>query len=51
MYRILYMTEPGNAKTLLSQQLFANSFKEVIQIFEEEYGFSEKYIYSISKMD
>jgi hypothetical protein len=45
------MTEIGNAKTLLSQQLFANSFAEVIKIFAEEYGFSEKYIYSISKMD
>ena len=45
------MTEIGNAKTLLSQTVFGNSFKEVIQIFEEEYGFTEKYIYSISKMD
>lgn len=51
MYRVLYMTEIGNAKTLLSQTIFANSFKEVIIIFEEEYGFSEKYIYSIAKMD
>lgn len=51
MYRILYMTEPGNAKTLLSQMIFANSIGEAIKIFEEEYGFKEKYVYSIAKMD
>lgn len=51
MYRILYMTTPGDAKTLLSQSIYANSIGECIKIFEEDYGFSEKYIYSIAKMD
>ena len=51
MYRILYMSEPGNAKTLISQTLFANSIGEAIKLFEEDYGFSEKYIYSISRLD
>jgi hypothetical protein len=51
MYKILYMTTPGDAKTLISQYLYANSFGEVIKIFAEDFGFSEKYIYSISKMD
>ncbi len=45
------MTEPGNAKTLISQTLYANSIGEAIKIFEEEWGFSEKYIYSINKID
>jgi hypothetical protein len=51
MYRILYMSEPGNAKTLISQTLYANSIGEAIKLFEEDYGFSEKYIYSISRLD
>jgi len=45
------MSEPGNAKTLISQTLYANSIGEAIKIFEEEWGFSEKYIYSISRLD
>jgi len=45
------MTTPGNAKTLLSQSIFANSIGEAIKIFEEDYGFNEKYIYSIARMD
>jgi hypothetical protein len=51
MYRILYMSEPGNAKTLISQILYANSIGEAIKLFKEDYGFSEKYIYSISRLD
>jgi hypothetical protein len=51
MYRILYMSEPGNAKTLISQTLYANSIGEAIKLFEEDYGFSEKYSYSISRVD
>lgn len=51
MYRILYMTEIGNAKTLLSQSIFANSIGEALKIFEEDYGFNEKYVYSVSRLD
>jgi hypothetical protein len=45
------MTEIGNAKTLLSQSIFANSIGEALKIFEEDYGFNEKYVYSVSRLD
>lgn len=51
MYRILYMSEIGNAKTLMNQNLYANSIAEALKFFMEDYGYSEKHVYSISKLD